>query len=46
MIHHHIAALNRLGTVKDVFLIGFYEDSVFKQFIDDISQEFPSMHFR
>ncbi|EPY53688.1 mannose-1-phosphate guanyltransferase [Schizosaccharomyces cryophilus OY26] len=44
MIYHHLQALSKVESVKDVFLVGFYEDSVFKEFIHEASVEFPMFH--
>jgi mannose-1-phosphate guanylyltransferase len=41
IIWHHLEALSKIKDLKEVLLIGFYEDSVFQRFIDDAVREFP-----
>ncbi|EEB05866.2 mannose-1-phosphate guanyltransferase [Schizosaccharomyces japonicus yFS275] len=41
MIYHHLEALSRLENVKDVFLVGFYDDNVFSEFVNEASKNFP-----
>ncbi|KAF3902312.1 hypothetical protein ABW21_db0207794 [Orbilia brochopaga] len=40
IIWHCLAALTKID-VKEVFLIGYYDESVFRDFIRDASKEFP-----
>lgn len=44
MIYHHLAALSKIESVKDVFLVGFYDESVFKDFINEVASHFPSFN--
>lgn len=46
IIWHHLAALAKVEGLKEVLLIGFFEDSVFSRFIDDSSTQFPHIHIR
>lgn len=46
VIWHGIQALSRLEGLKEVILIGFYEDSVLAPFVKDASRDFPSLHIR
>ena len=41
IIWHHLKALSQLESVKDVLLIGFYEEHVFRSFIRQAEMEFP-----
>ncbi|CAO3688767.1 unnamed protein product [Rhizopus microsporus] len=41
LVHHHLSALSKVKELKEVLIIGFFEDSVFSQFIEQASQEFP-----
>ena len=41
IIFHHLSALRKVPSIKEVLLIGFYEESVFKDFIKDASVQFP-----
>ncbi|RUP45282.1 nucleotide-diphospho-sugar transferase [Jimgerdemannia flammicorona] len=46
VIWHHLAALAKVEGLKEVLLIGFFEDSVFSRFIDDATTQFPMIHIR
>lgn len=46
MIHHHISSLARLPGMREILLIGFFENSVFDRFIMETSIEFPHVSFR
>ncbi|KAK3814927.1 MAG: nucleotide-diphospho-sugar transferase [Benniella sp.] len=46
IISHHIAALSKIDDLKEVFLIGFFEDAVFSSFLQDAAREFPNLHIR
>lgn len=41
MVWHPLAALARVEGLTDVFLIGFYEDSVMAPFVKAAQREFP-----
>ena len=40
MIHYHLTALAELGTVRNVYLIGFDDKTKFTTFIGECLQEF------
>ena len=42
IIFHHLSALRKLPSVKEVFLIGFYEEIVFRDFVKSASEQFPN----
>ncbi|CAG8696084.1 10064_t:CDS:2 [Cetraspora pellucida] len=44
VIWHHLEALSKVEGVKEVLMIGFYEDSVFQRFIDDAARDFPQIY--
>ncbi|CAG8545239.1 3357_t:CDS:2 [Racocetra fulgida] len=46
VIWHHLDALSKVEGLKEVLLIGFYEDSVFQRFIDDAARDFPQIYVR
>ncbi|RIB15390.1 nucleotide-diphospho-sugar transferase [Gigaspora rosea] len=46
IIWHHLDALSKVEGLKEVLLIGFYEDSVFQRFIDDAARDFPQIYVR
>ncbi|KAL1926209.1 hypothetical protein VTP01DRAFT_6074 [Rhizomucor pusillus] len=46
IISHHLAALSKIEGLKEVLVIGFFEDNVFARFIDDAASEFPNLHVR
>ncbi len=46
IIYHHIAALAKIKEMKEIFLIGFYEQSVFDGFLKEIRSEFPFIVIR
>ncbi|CAG8438440.1 2073_t:CDS:2 [Rhizophagus irregularis] len=46
IIWHHLEALSKIEGLKEVLLIGFYEDSIFQRFIDDSTREFPKINIR
>ncbi|KAI8381516.1 nucleotide-diphospho-sugar transferase [Radiomyces spectabilis] len=46
IISHHLAALSKVNGLKEVLIIGFFEDHVFSRFIDEASNEFPHLHIR
>ena len=41
IIFHHLSALQKLPSVKEVLLIGFYEETVFREFVKSASERFP-----
>ncbi|KAF9145932.1 Proteasome subunit alpha type-2 [Mortierella sp. GBA39] len=46
IISHHIAALSKVEDLKEILLIGFFEDSVFSSFLQDAAREYPNLHIR
>lgn len=46
IISHHLAALTKVEGLKEVLIIGFFEDNVFSRFVDDAANEFPSLNIR
>ncbi|CAG8437104.1 2274_t:CDS:2 [Funneliformis mosseae] len=46
IIWHHLEALSKIEGLKEVLLIGFFEDSIFHRFIDDAAREFPKINIR
>lgn len=46
IIYHHIAALAKIQGMKEIFLIGFYEQSVFDSFLREVQLEFPFVVIR
>lgn len=43
MVWHPLAALAQVPGLTDVFLIGFYEDSVMAPFVKEAQREFPKI---
>ncbi|KAL4785228.1 nucleotide-diphospho-sugar transferase [Aspergillus varians] len=41
IIHHCLKALEKIPELHEVILIGYYDESVFRDFIKDASKEFP-----
>lgn len=46
MIYHHIVALAKIPGMKEIFLVGFFEQKVFDSFIRDVQTEFPFVVIR
>ncbi|KAF9386798.1 Proteasome subunit alpha type-2 [Podila verticillata] len=46
IISHHIAALSKVEGLKEILLIGFFEDNVFSSFLQDAAREYPNLHIR
>ncbi|KAJ1911021.1 hypothetical protein IWQ60_000655 [Tieghemiomyces parasiticus] len=46
IIWHPIAALAKLEQVTEILLVGFFEDFVFRDFLDACAAEFPNIHFK
>ncbi|KAK9467301.1 nucleotide-diphospho-sugar transferase [Lipomyces arxii] len=42
ILSHALSALSKVPTLKEVLLIGFFDDSVFKDFLADSAKEFPN----
>ncbi|RKP25166.1 nucleotide-diphospho-sugar transferase [Syncephalis pseudoplumigaleata] len=45
-IFHHLSALSKVDELREVFLIGFFEDSVMRQVIDEANRHFPQFTVR
>ncbi|RVX72518.1 hypothetical protein B0A52_03708 [Exophiala mesophila] len=43
IIWHCLKAVSRVPDIKEVILIGYYDESVFRDFIKDSSREFPQI---
>ncbi|KAF1813373.1 nucleotide-diphospho-sugar transferase [Eremomyces bilateralis CBS 781.70] len=43
IIEHCLRAIAKVEHIKEVFLIGYYEESVFRDFIKDASHSFPNI---
>lgn len=41
IIWHCVSAIAEVGSIHDVYIIGYYDESVFRDFIKDASKEFP-----
>ena len=46
VVSHHLRALSKVDGLKEVLIIGFFEDNVFSRFVDDAATEFPNLHIR
>ena len=46
MIWHGIQALSKVEGLKEVILIGFFDDTVFAQFLRETAKDFPSLSIR
>ena len=46
MIYHHLLALSKVPGMKEVLLLGFYENSVFDRFLLEAQIEFPNISIR
>lgn len=44
ILHHHMQALSLIHGLRDVYLMGFFEDSVFKPYLDQVSVDFPKLN--
>lgn len=43
MIYHPLLALSKIKGLTEVVIIGFYEDSLFADFLKQAKREFPGM---
>jgi len=41
-----LTAINKVPSIHEVYLIGYYEESVFRDFIKDASTEFPNLSIK
>ena len=39
-------ALRKVSSIKEVLLIGFYEESVFREFVKSASEQFPNWNIK
>lgn len=46
MIYHHIAALAKVPNMKEILLVGFYEQSILDRFLTEIQMEFYNISIR
>ncbi|TPX39463.1 hypothetical protein SeMB42_g00258 [Synchytrium endobioticum] len=46
MIYHHVAALASLPSLKEILLVGFFENSVFDRFLTEVQMEFYNISIR
>ncbi|KNE66323.1 hypothetical protein AMAG_10546 [Allomyces macrogynus ATCC 38327] len=46
LLYHHLAALADVPGLRDVALIGFFEDAVFAPFLDRVHVDFPTLNVR
>lgn len=46
MIYHHIAALSKVPGMKEILLVGFYEQSVLDRFLTEVQMEFYNINIR
>ncbi|KAK2067312.1 hypothetical protein P8C59_001063 [Phyllachora maydis] len=43
IIWHCLTAIDKVPSIQEVYLIGYYEESVFRDFIKDSAAEFPNL---
>ncbi|CAI7588639.1 unnamed protein product [Penicillium bialowiezense] len=43
IIHHCLKAVTKVPDVREVILVGYYDESVFRDFIKDASKEYPQL---
>ncbi|KAL2130142.1 hypothetical protein VTI74DRAFT_6831 [Chaetomium olivicolor] len=46
IIWHCLTAIEKVPSIHEVYLIGYYEESVFRDFIKDASHEFPNLSIK
>ncbi|KAJ3020281.1 Proteasome subunit alpha type-2 [Thoreauomyces humboldtii] len=46
MIYHHVSALAKLPNMKEILVVGFFENSVFDRFLTEAQMEFPDVPIR
>lgn len=46
MIHHHVTSLAKVPGMREILLIGFFENSVFDRFLTETQIEFPDISIR
>ncbi len=45
MIYHHVSALAKVPGMKEIILLGFYEQSIFDRFLTEVQLEFYNIKF-
>ncbi|ORZ37808.1 nucleotide-diphospho-sugar transferase [Catenaria anguillulae PL171] len=46
LLYHHLAALADVPGLRDIFIVGFFDDQVFAPFLDRVSTDLPSLNVR
>ncbi|KAJ3216976.1 Proteasome subunit alpha type-2 [Dinochytrium kinnereticum] len=46
MIYHHVSSLAKVPGMKEIILIGFFENNVFDRFLTEVQMEFSSISIR
>ncbi|KAI8819210.1 nucleotide-diphospho-sugar transferase [Fimicolochytrium jonesii] len=46
MIYHHVSALAKLPGMREILVVGFFENSVFDRFLTEVQLEFPTVPIR
>ncbi|KAM0513645.1 hypothetical protein ACHAPE_007695 [Trichoderma viride] len=46
IIWHCLSSVARVKQIQDVYIIGYYDESVFRDFIKDSAKEFPGINLR
>ncbi|KAK3668182.1 hypothetical protein LTR22_000867 [Elasticomyces elasticus] len=46
IIEHCFAAVTRVPEIREVFIVGYYDESVFRDFIKDCSRSYPQISIR
>ncbi|KAL1898479.1 hypothetical protein Sste5346_003382 [Sporothrix stenoceras] len=46
IIWHCVTAIAKVPSIQEVYLIGYYDESVFRDFIKDASTEFPNLSIK
>ncbi|KAI8807102.1 nucleotide-diphospho-sugar transferase [Cladochytrium replicatum] len=46
MVYHHVAALAKLPGMKEILLIGFFDQSIFDRFLTEVQMEFYHISIR
>ncbi|KAI9293724.1 nucleotide-diphospho-sugar transferase [Neoconidiobolus thromboides FSU 785] len=46
VIYHHLVQLSKVKELNEVYLIGFFEDSVFAPFLNKVKADFPNLNVK
>ncbi|KAH0562749.1 hypothetical protein GP486_002598 [Trichoglossum hirsutum] len=46
IIWHCLTAIQKVPSIREVFLVGYYDESVFRDFIKDSAREFPNLSIK